>query len=72
MSFALPYIAKGNGCLDAVRDLNATGTDIEKSIRNAYTILNDNGDDCAASDPLTQTKAKILLQLLNGKSIKAP
>jgi hypothetical protein len=72
MSFALPYIATGQGCLSAIHALNGEGTDIEKSIRVAYVLLNDNGNDCDASDLVTQAKAKVLLQLLNGKNISAP
>lgn len=72
MSFALPFIASGKGCGDAVSALNAKGTEIEASIRIAYTLLNDNGNNCDASDLVTQAKAKVLLRLLNGKTIRAP
>lgn len=60
-TFALSYIARGNGCLDPIRDFPVRGANVEKIIRDTYDILSPT--PCDASNASTRLAAN---QLLNG------
>jgi hypothetical protein len=68
--YALPYIAQGRGCLDAINSYPVKSMpNIDAEVRAAYLALSGGVSDCSASDPSMQALAN---QYLTGMRIAPP